>query len=205
MPNFELFSGKPYKEFAEAESKARETVRIALDGKPAALIGEKLTAAYAAQPPDWNVVGLALEAATYAKPTPEIVEVAEKIAASVPPVEFGPRLVGMAMQILILSGGKKHVDFVFDYVSKGEFKKAASEREAWQLGAEAVGSLAQLPPQEARRYLARLAVQYPYNPKKAQSSAIPERVVSEVIRACLDWIRSLMSDRVIDITGMPMP
>lgn len=205
-PFIEQFDGWTRADYVRVRATAREKMRASLDAKSVRLIVAKLTAAYAAQPRDWHVVGQAIDAAQYARPQPEILVIAEEIVRTVPPVKFGGQLAAVAMMLLSLSSEKRYTDIVFDSLNNGDFRKVEKGNAPWLVDG-ALESLSQLPTAEAKQYFERLAVTYPYIPKEEEGNSgyygPPGYGIPKLVQNRLREIEEIKYGGVIEITAYP--
>jgi len=108
-----------------------------------------------------------------------------------------------ATKVLVLSGEEKHIETVFNYVNNGDFRKAKTGEPVWLVNG-AVSSLAELTPVEAKQYLGKLAITYPYDPKKDDPQkgydyGPPDFGVAKVIQDRLREIEDSMAGRAVKI------
>lgn len=165
------------------------------------MVHGKLAAAFSATPPDWPVVGLALRAAYYTKLTPRVLDIAQEIVDNVPPVDYGAELANRAMRVLVYSHEQRYVDFVFQFLNKGEFKKAKTDTEREALISCGVAYLTQLPLTEAREYLKRLSLTYPDTAQGNQGDQPSDCGMSKRVADELRYMESHQEGAKIHIDG----
>jgi hypothetical protein len=166
-PSWGDFNERSYMELERATEQALADRRNSLGEPKAVMIAEKLTAARAAQPPNWEVVCLALKAAFYAPPSQDALQIAEEIVKSPPSCDFGETLVADAMRLLAASKRHRCVEFVFDCANDDRYLKGQPYKPE-VIASGAIHALATLPAVEARPYLERLARKYVLDPKTTE-------------------------------------
>lgn len=163
-PTYEEYEGRTYTEINKASEKALKELHASFDPQKQQLIIDKLTSALNAQPPNWEVVGLALRVAYYAKPEPQILQIAEEIVKAPPDVELGINLVKTAMFLLTAPREQRYYQLIFncayddDYLKTQPFKIEV-------IASVAVDILSTVPPEDSLPLLMKLQQKYPYDPK----------------------------------------
>jgi len=200
LHNWDEFEGRTHADFDQAFRKQRDERRASLASEKRDLILAKLTAAFASTPPAWDVVGLALQAAYWAKSAPEALLIAESIVKTPPAVEFGDVLVQDSMLLLVASGEDRYVKLVFDCAQNNEYLKSQRFKPA-VIASAAAYALSQLPPQEAKPLLVKLSEKYPYDPKTSGqwSDDAPERQISTSVLCSLNLIDAVLTGKKIDL------
>ena len=168
-PQLKEFAGRPTSEYVAARTENRAKFRAKLDSKTEELIVNKLIYAYSSQPPDWNVVGLALQASTYSRPNSRVLSVSEEIVSATLASDNEDWIKVEAMNVLALSGEQKYSDVIFNYLAKGLFRQAKNDIASSRLVYGAIQSLALLSGDKEEKYLAQLAVLYPCDSTRVDS------------------------------------
>lgn len=202
LPRWETYEGRPYADVATAVDKALTDARGNLSPDKASRIAEKLKAAYDAQPSDWEIVGMALKAAYYAKPDAGSLAIAERVVKTPPHIDYMDGILQHAMRLLAASGEKRYVDLVFECINDKQYLATLPSKRA-EVATGAVAALETCPPEQARPYLEQLAQKYPYDEKTSPvwREDMPERQISCTIASALRQIEMMTSGATVKLGG----
>lgn len=200
-PTWEEYEGRTYTEINEAVEKALNDQRASFDPQKQQLLTEKVTSALDAQPPDWEVVGLALQVAYYAKMDPQLLQIAEEIVQAPSSVEFGDDLVMAAMRLLASSREQRYYQLIFNCAYDDDYLKTQPLK-IKDIVSVAAHALTLLPPADTRPFLMELAQKYPFHPPKVSgyySIDEPEQQIASSVSSALRLVDAVLNEKIIDL------
>jgi hypothetical protein len=206
-PTWEEYEGQTCTELNKAVEKALNDRRASFDSQKQQLLIEKMTSALDAQPPDWEVVGLALRVAYYAKMDPQILQIAEDIVKAPPAVEFGVDLAKEAMRLLASSREQRYYQLIFNCAYDDDYLKTQPFK-IEDITSAAVHALTLLPPADTRPFLMKLAQKYPFHPPKVSgfySVDEPEQRIAMSVSSALSLVNAIQNGVIIDLGSTPRP
>jgi len=200
LPDISRFDGSTRKAYLKSRDDALSSFRGSLDKKRTEVISNRIAAAYAAKPPEWEVVYLGFSAAYYAPPIPNVLKIAEKTVRTPPSVPCVESLVIAAMRLLVASGQRQLLQIVCDCVDDvGYLEKDQDEFDVGFVGGAAVDCLAELAPVDAKSYLTRLSSRFPYVPEVSPHATTPADKIATHIQVALQSMNESELESIISL------